>query len=56
MVYTVCLSDDITPCNMEGWVFHNGNTEYFVGYPDGRLLVRQGRKTLLAENAISTDP
>ncbi|WP_419806520.1 hypothetical protein [Terriglobus sp.] len=56
MAYRVCPYDNITPCEQQGWVFRNGNTEYLVRYPTGTLEVRQGDKLLLREEAISVEP
>lgn len=56
MAYRVCATDDVTPCEMTGWVFRNGTTEYFVTYPEGSLTVRQNSKLLLREIAVKTEP
>lgn len=41
-------ADGRTPCRSLGYEFRNGNTTYFAG-EDGRLVVTQGRKTLVDE-------
>ena len=49
--HTIC-ADGVTPCRFLGYVFDNGNMQYFVSDEGTLQVTRNGREVLVQESGV----